>query len=131
MSLQKQIRNDMVNAMKARETEKLSILRVVTGEFGRIGKDLTDEEVLKVLRKMAENANDLGNDEEFKILDSYLPKMLEPKEIKVIVKNIIEFNNFTSIKEMGQVMGKIKQNKESQLIDMRAASILVRELLTK
>jgi len=121
----------MVNAMKARETEKLSILRVVTGEFGRIGKDLTDEEVLKVLRKMAENANDLGNDEEFKILDSYLPKMLEPKEIKVIVKNIIEFNNFTSIKEMGQVMGKIKQNKESQLIDMRAASILVRELLTK
>lgn len=133
MGLQKQIRNDMVNAMKTRETEKVSILRVVAGEFGRTmsgGKQLSDEEVLKVLRRMAENAKELGNVSEFEILDNYLPQMLEPKDVKVIVENIIETNGFDSMKQMGQVMGKIKQNKESSLIDMKVASTLVKEILS-
>lgn len=134
MSLQEQIRKDMVNAMKTRETEKVSILRVVAGEFGRVmtdvSKQLSDEEVLKVLKRMAENAKELGNVSEFEILDSYLPKMLEPKEIKVIVENIIETNGFDSMKQMGQVMGKIKQNKESQLIDMKVASTYIKEMLS-
>lgn len=130
MNLQKQIREDMVNAMKSRETETVSLLRVVTGEFSRVGKELTNEEVLKIIRRMSENAKELGNLNEFEILDKYLPKMLEPKEIKIIIKNIIETNDFNSISQMGQVMGKIKQCKESSLIDMKSAGILVKELLS-
>ena len=130
MNLQKQISLDMVNAMKSKETEKVSVLRVLKGELNRVGKELPDADVLKVIRKMAENAKEFGNVDEFKILDGYLPKMLEPKEIKIIVKNIIETNGFTSIKEMGQVMGKLKQCKESSLIDMKSASVFVRDLLS-
>ena len=130
MNLQKQIGLDMVNAMKSKETEKVSVLRVLKGELNRIRKELSDEEVLKTIRKMSENAHEFSNVKEFEILDDYLPKMLEPKEIKIIVKNIIETNGFTSIKEMGQVMGKLKQCKESSLIDMKSASILVRDLLS-
>jgi len=130
MNLQKQIGLDMVNAMKNKETNKVSVLRVLKGEFNRVGKELSDEEVLKVIKKMVENAKEFGYVDEFEILNNYLPKMLEPKEIKIIVKNIIDVNGFTSIKEMGQVMGKLKQCKESSLIDMKSASILVKDLLS-
>lgn len=132
MSLQKQVRDDMVEAMKNRNGKKVSILRVVAGEFGRemkSSKELSDEEAVKVIRKMNENAITLGNHDEAEILSQYLPKMLEPKEIKIIVESIIETNGFTSIKEMGQVMGKLKQCKESSLIDMKTASTLVKSLL--
>lgn len=130
MNLQKQIGLDMVNAMKNKETNKVSVLRVLKGEFNRVGKELSDEEVLKVIKKMVENAKEFGYVDEFEILNNYLPKMLEPKEIKIIVENIINVNGFTSIKEMGQVMGKLKQCKESSLIDMKSASILVKDLLS-
>ena len=131
MSLQTQIREDMVNAMKSRDTETVSLLRVVAGEFGRIGKDLSDEEATKVIRKMVENAKELGNQGEVDILDKYLPKMLGEQQIKVLVAGIIQSNSFAGMQDMGKVMGEIKKLPSAAQIDGKIASQFTRELLLK
>jgi len=130
MSLQTQIREDMIAAMKSRETEKVSLLRVVAGEFGRVGKDLTDEQAIKVLRKMSENATELGNLGEVEILDKYLPQMLGEYQIKTIVGGIIQKNGYTGMQDMGKVMGTLKEHPMSSQIDGKIASSITRELLS-
>jgi len=129
MSVYKQIKGDTVSAMKDGNTEKRDLLRVVTGEFDRIGNKISDIKAISIIRKMYSNAIDFKNDIEANILESYLPKMLEPKEIKVIVANIIEVNKFSGIQDLGKVIGKLKQSKEISLIDMKTASTLIKELL--
>jgi len=131
MTLQEKIRNDMVSAMKNRNTETVSLLRVVAGEFGRIGKDLTDEQCIKVIRKMSGNAVELGNLNEFKILDEYLPKMYGESDIRILVENIIVHTDATSMKDMGMVMSKIKEHPNSPLIDGKISSQIVREILSQ
>lgn len=135
MSLQTQIREDMLAAMKARDTEVVSLLRVVAGEFGRVmtdaSKQLSDEEALKVIRKMSENAIELGNQGEVDILDKYLPKMLGELQIKTIVGGIIQANKFQGMQDMGKAMGVIKNHPMSAQIDGKIASQITRELLAK
>jgi len=130
MSLQTKIREDMVAAMKSRDTEVVSLLRVVAGEFGRVGKDLSDEEATKVIRKMVENAKELGNLNEVVILDKYLPQMLGEFQIRTIVGGIIQANKFSGMQDMGKVMTTIKNHPMSAEIDGKIASQITRELLT-
>jgi uncharacterized protein len=127
MSLQTQIREDMVNAMKNKETAKVLLLRVVIGEFGRIGKELNDEEALKVVKKMLENAKALGNVSEMEILDKYLPKMFSETQIRLAINHIIQENDYSGIQDMGKVMAELK----SPSIDNKIASQITRELLTQ
>ena len=131
MSLQTQIKEDMVNAMKSRNTEVVSLLRVVAGEFERISKDLSDEEATKVIRKMSENAKELGNQGEVDILDKYLPQMLGEGQIKVIVAGLINKHSFSGMQDMGKVMVEIKKLPTVAQIDGKVASQIVRELLSK
>lgn len=137
MTLQEQIKLDMVNAMKSKHQEVLGVLRVISGEFPRseyyktVSKDLPDEEVIKILRKMVKNAEDQGNDVEANIINAYLPQMLEQDEILLIVSEIIINNNITNIKEMGKAMGLLKQHPKAALIDNKFASAAIRLQLTK
>jgi len=131
MSLQKQIRDDMIMAMKSRDTETVSLLRVVAGEFGRVGKEVNDEQALKVLRKMSENAKELKNQGEIDILDKYLPKMFDENIIRLYVEQIIQQNNYSQMKDMGKVMGDIKKLECAAQIDGKIASNIVKELLSK
>ncbi len=130
MTLQERVRDDMIKSMKARTVEKTGILRVALGEFARKGKELSDEVTIGLIRKLVSNATDLNNDKEIEILSIYLPKMLEPKDIKVIVTNIIEVNSLSGAQNIGRAMGLLKKCKEFSLIDMKTASQIVKELLT-
>lgn len=133
MGLEQRIREDIKSSMKNKTPEVTSILRVVIGEFetakGRSVPSYNEAIALGIVKKMHTNAIELNNIFEASVLKKYIPKMLEPKEVRIIIKNIIEFNDFNSIKEMGQVMGKIKQCKEAAFIDMKTASTIVKELL--
>ena len=129
--MQEQIKNDMVTAMKSREVEKTILLKVLVGEFSRIGKEVSDEDVLKIIRKMYENAKELKNEFEMRILGDYLPKMLDSNQIKTIVSEIIESGGFSTMKDMGKVMAELKNHKYSTQIDGKIASGFVRELLNK
>ena len=129
MTVQEQIKSDMVNAMKSKDAMKTSLLRVVISEFNRIGKVVSDEVAIKEIRRMCENAKLMKNDYEINILESYLPKMLGDDEIKLVVTEIISANNFSGMKDMGKVMGELKKHEKSSQIDNSIASKIVKELL--
>jgi uncharacterized protein YqeY len=131
MTLHEKINSDMISAMKSRDRETLELLRVVKGEFGRVGKDLSDEQAIPVLRKMVENAKELGNQGEVLILEKYLPEMLGEMQIKVIIAGIIQKNGYSGMQDMGKVMNEVKTLRTASQIDGRLASQITKDLLSK
>lgn len=129
MTVQEQIKTDMVNAMKSKDAMKTSLLRVVISEFNRIGKVVSDEVAIKEIRRLCENAKIMKNDYEIEVLETYLPTMLGDNEIKLVVTEIINANNFSGMKDMGKVMGELKKHAKSSQIDNSIASKIVKELL--
>ena len=134
MGLQSQIRENMVAAMKSKDREVVDLLRVVAGEFGREmnnGIELDDDRVIAILRKMSENAKELGNHNEVEILKKYPPEMLGENQIKTIIGGIIAKNSYSGIQDMGKVMKEIKSLPTASQIDGKLASQITRELLSK
>lgn len=149
MKLQKQIRDDMVKAMKLGEKEKVTLLKVLIGDFCRddfykkemnnLTVPLPDENVIKIIRKMSETAKDyieLGvdiekNKNEIKVLGTYLPSMLSEDHIKLIVEGIIEARGFSGMQHMGKVMGELKSHPKASLINGKISSKIVKETLMK
>jgi hypothetical protein len=104
MSLQSTIREEMKQAMIAKDATKLSVVRGVisafTNELVAIGKtpqdELTDEEALKVITRISKQRKDsidqfraagredlvIKEEEELEHLLPYLPKLMERDEIK-------------------------------------------------
>ena len=66
---------------------------------------------------------------EIKIIDAYLPKQLGDEETKKICKEVIESLGATSMKDMGKIMGSLKQ-KYSDTIDFSKVNIIVKGLLS-
>ena len=65
---------------------------------------------------------------EIKIIDTFLPKQLNEEETKKICKEVIESLGASSIKDMGKIMGSLKQ-KYSVSIDFSKVNIIVKGLL--
>ena len=129
MTLHEKINSDMISAMKSRDRDVVDLLRVVKGEFGRVGKDLTDDQAIPVIRKMVENAKELGNEGEVLILEKYLPEMLGEQQIKTLVAGIIQKNGYQGMKDMGNVMKAVKSLPSASQIDGKLASQITRDLL--
>ncbi len=114
MTLQEQIKKDMVQSMKARDDEKKGALRVVMGEFGRAEtKALSDDEVMKILKKLAKSERETlaqsgrsGDSRYIEILESYLPKMASDDSLRQwIIKNI-DFSKYKNkMQSMKDIMG--------------------------
>ena len=66
---------------------------------------------------------------EIKIIDTFLPKQLNEEETKKICKETIELLGASSIKDMGKIMGSLKQ-KYSDSIDFSKVNIIVKGLLS-
>jgi len=129
MKLQEKISADLKSAMKNKEVKKRDLLRVVIGEFSRVGKELSDEEVVKIIRKMKENADLYNNPIESDILAEYLPILLTENQIEIIIQNIINKNGFNSMKDMGNIMKELKINYSAQ-IDGKLASQIIKNKLS-
>lgn len=128
MTIQEQINIDLKNAMLNKDNNKRDLLRVVIGEINRIDKNLSDEQVIKIIKKMFENAVELGNVTEQEILNTYLPKMLSIDELTSIINNFIKDNNLTSVKETGKVMQFLKQTYNS-LYDGKDVNNILKQIL--
>lgn len=120
--LTEQIRAELTEAMKARDAEKLSTLRMLQSSMKyqqiEAGHELTDEEALTVIRKAVKQRQDSieqyekGNRpelaakerSEMTMLQAYLPPELSDEEIEGGVKEIIASTGATSKKDMGKVM---------------------------
>lgn len=149
MSLFDQISSDIMDAMKAKEKEKLEALRGIKkvmleakSAAGSTG-DLSDQEALKIIQKLAKQGTesaeiyktqgrpDLYDHEMFqvKIFESYLPQKMSDAELTQAIKAIIAESGASSVKEMGKVMG-IASKKLSGLADGREISEKVKALLS-
>ncbi len=140
------LNEDVKTAMKARDTLRLSVLRMTLSEIknARIEKmrDLTDEDVIQVLRKAvkkreeaveayrAGNRDDLADTEakEAEILAVYLPQMLSGAALLEIVKAAIETTGVTSVKDMGKVM-KVVMGEHGSRVDGKDVQAAVKTLL--
>ena len=152
MSLREKIESDYKNALKSKDKNKISTYRLIlsgikdldiNNRSGPNKKETDDEDIKKLLKKMIKqrsesievykknNRNDLLEIEEneVNVLSEYLPKQMSEEETISICKQIIEKTGANSIKEMGKVMGELKQT-YSDTIDFSKAGALIKDLLT-
>jgi len=113
MTIQQQIKKDLMAAMKARNEDKKSTLRVIMGEFARAdAKELSDDEVIKTLKKLIKSEKEAlaqkGSDDItpfIRIIETYLPQMAAENEIVAWVNGNIDFSQFKSkMQAMGPIM---------------------------
>lgn len=127
MTLQEQIQNDFSKLLKEQNCLPKELLKVVIAELSRYhSKNVPDEEVIRIVKKMKENAIECGNLDEVPILEQYLPKMMKEEELCSYIKSIM---TETGLMEMGKIMQFLKKSEHSSIIDMSTASKIVRELL--
>jgi len=131
MKLQEQIKQDLANVAKETGSIKKELLKVIVAEISRSStKNVEDDEVLRIIRKMKENAIECGNHHEIPILNEYLPQMLSENEITDIIKTIVNTHKYSTIKDMGNVMKELKLHNQANLIDNKIASQIVKLILT-
>ena len=113
MNLQKQIKSDLTDAIKAKDEEKKNTLRVILGEFGRLDKkELSDDEVVKILKKLIKSEKEMlektgaeGGSTFIKIIENYLPKMATQEEITKWIEQHVDFSQFKNkMQAMGLIM---------------------------
>jgi uncharacterized protein YqeY len=140
MSLLERLNNDMKQAMKNKEKDKLSVIRMIKAtmqnEAIKLGKqELSEEEELTVLsREMKQRKDSLHefdkagrNDlveklqQEITVVEIYMPKQLSEEEIADIVKQAIVEVDATSKADMGKVMSaimpKVKGKADGSLVN--------------
>ena len=132
MTLQERISNDMKEAMKNREADRLSAIRMIRSEILNLEKEgkgtLDDAMIVQLLNKMARqrldsieqyragNREDLAAKEEAElaIIKAYLPETVSREEIDSAVEAAIQETGASTPKEMGRVMGVVlKKLKET------------------
>ncbi|NQU17989.1 MAG: GatB/YqeY domain-containing protein [Candidatus Saganbacteria bacterium] len=143
MKLFETINRDLITALKAKDSEKLSVLRMVKSKILYVNArgELEDNEIIKIINKYAKEIKEtitetkkVGREEEtkqaeteLKIVEEYLPKQLSEEEVKALVKQIVEELKASSMKDMGRVMKELLAKAPS--VDGKIASQLVRETL--
>jgi uncharacterized protein YqeY len=120
MGILEQLNDELKHSVLNRNKEKSTFLRTVKGEFDRT-KDITEDLKISILKEMLDNATQLSNDFEMEILEKLLPTMLTIDEIEEEIINIIEENNFTSMKDLKPLMKNMKE-KHGPLYDGKIAS---------
>ncbi len=127
MSLNAQIKNDIKDAMRAKDTAKRDTLRNIQAVVKQIEVDerreVTDTDMEAILMKYCKQREDAmaqfkeaGRDDlvakeeaELLIVKSYLPEPMTDDELENIIKEIITSTGASSMKEMGKVMGAAKK----------------------
>lgn len=148
MALFDQINNEMKEAMKARDKVKLEALRNIKKVMLEAraakgaGSELTDEESLKIISKLAKQGADSaviyreqGRDEladqemeQVKVYESFLPAKMSDEELTAAVQGIIEKTGASSMKDMGKVMG-VATNELAGKADGKEIAAKVKTLL--
>jgi uncharacterized protein YqeY len=147
MSLKARITEDMKAAMKAREAERLSAIRLLLSAVKQREvderKDLDDSDVLAVIEKMLKQRRDsiaqyesagrqdLADKEKFEVgvLSGYMPQQLSDAEIAGEVDAAIAQAGAKGAADMGKVMGALK-GKLAGRADMGKVSAMVKAKLS-
>ncbi|MCG6900352.1 MAG: GatB/YqeY domain-containing protein [Gammaproteobacteria bacterium] len=146
MSLKDRIQQDVKDAMRAKDKERLAAIRLITAAIKQREVDerieLDDEQVLLVLDKMCKQRREsisqfekAGRDDlvakevsELEIIQGYLPRQLDDEEIAALIDVALAETGASSIKDMGKVMGQLKPQLQGRA-DMSAVSAMIKSRL--
>jgi len=146
MALKEKITQDMKDAMKAGEKERLGVIRLILSALKQREVDerivLDDSQILSVLDKMLKqrresvaqftqgNRKDLADKEEaeIKIIQAYMPAQLSDAELDQLVAAAVAESGAATVKDMGKVMGILKP-KVAGKADMSAVSARIKAKL--
>lgn len=125
LNLLERLNVDMKNAMKNKDKQKLSVIRMVKSSLQneqiKLGRELTDDDSLTVLNRELKqrkdslhefeqaNREDLASKlrDEIAVLEDYMPEQLSEDEVSEIVKETIAEVGASTKADMGKVMGAI------------------------
>lgn len=123
MALLEKLTEDMKTAMKARDKERLTVVRALIADLKKAkidtGTDLDEQGEIDFLTKQAKRRReaidafqDAGRQEladaeaaELAVIETYLPKQLSAEEATEVVRTIIDRVGASSKKDLGRVMG--------------------------
>lgn len=151
MSLRERLQVALKDAMKAKEAERLSTLRLINAaikdrEIASRGEgrevEVGDPEILAIMGKMVKQRQEsvrayeeggrleLAEKEmnEIRVIEEFLPRQLSPDEVEAAVKAAIAEAGATSIRDMGRVMAVLKGKHTGQM-DFGAVGPKVKDLL--
>ena len=147
MSLTDDIRKDMFNASKSGNTLESDILKMVLAtvkneEISK-GESLSDESVIKVIRKESKKIQDSINEftkmnrkdlvekekAQLEVLERYLPALMDIEQVREIIKKVIADTQAEGMKDMGKVMGISMKELDGQA-DGNTVKDIVGELLS-
>jgi len=147
MTLKEQITAQLTEAMKAKDVLRTSTLRMVKAAVKNReiekGEDLSDDEMMKILRSLVKQRRDsveqyekAGRQElaakeasEIEIIEAYLPQAAASGEIEQAVLLAIEETGATSMREMGAVMKAAQARLAGRNADGRTVSEMVKTKL--
>jgi len=145
MSLHKQIKDGIKDAMIKKDTLRLTVLRNISSTFTNemISKkinveELSDEDAITIIRRLVKQRKDSidqftkggrmdlvkNEEDEMKILEAFLPKMMEKDEVEKIIKAKIAEAGTIDKARLGQFMGSIMKELKG-----KADGMLVKEIL--
>jgi uncharacterized protein YqeY len=150
MAIKDQIMADLKKAMKAKEQDRLRVLRSLKSKLlereiserkGGEGQ-LSDEQAIEVLMKAAKQRKesieqfekgdraDLAESEkkELEIIESYLPEMLSEEEVRDVAREKIEELGAEDMSDMGQVMGVMMQELKGKAEGSLVSKVVKEEL---
>lgn len=138
-----ELQDEIKAAMKARDKNRLSILRQVHGEIKNIEvnerREITDADVDAMLKRTIKQTKETldgsikaGNDQErtdrlteqVEILESYLPKQVSGEELIALIEEMLAETGAATKKEMGKVMGTLTQKTGGNFDKAQAAKEL-------
>ena len=149
MTIVQRIDKDLVDALKAREAERLGALRMVktalTLRATEVTGSLGDEDALRVLntlikqrRDAAEQFRTVGREDlaqkeerEAKVIQEYLPDAASADDMTRAVEDAVAETGAASPKDMGAVMKVARARLQGKTIDGKALSDLVKARLAR
>ncbi len=144
--MKERITNDLKEAMKAQDKERLAVIRMVKGAISleeiNTKKELNDNEIIGIIAKQIKtrkesiadfekgNRQDLidQTNKEIEILNEYMPEQMSEEEVNKVIDEIFDEVKPTGMSDMGKVMSVAKERLNGRA-DMGYISRTIKEKL--
>jgi len=148
--MREKINQALKKAMKDKESDRVNTLRLINAaikdrEIAARGQDrdgVSDNEIIEILSRMIKQRRDSikafsegGRDDlasqeqkEIDIISEFMPRQLDEEETRKACREVIEELGAGGLKDMGKVMGELKQRHMGEM-DFSLASRMVKEIL--
>jgi uncharacterized protein YqeY len=148
MSLKQKITDAQIIAMKSKETETLSTLRMLLSAIKNVEiekrKELDDNEIIEVVARQVKQLKDALKDfeaggredlvqktnKEIDLLEKYLPEKISDNELSEIIKSVIAETGASSPADLGKVIGAVMKKVKGR-VDGNVVREKILEVLNK